>query len=163
MPKKKYPVYPFYILQAGKIVGGYEFKEDAQEALREHRNEGATGLKVCTKAFVLNEGIDLQDDWADVDFSEDGESNVKKKKAKFGLTVKPRVYRCKTCGHVQHINTNHTDDVSEYCQGCSWKGESYGGHGHKIPALGPQTYRRFEYVGEVKRWGPGTFDNSFFI
>jgi len=70
-------------------------------------------------------------------------------KAKFGLPHAPRRYTCQDCGQEQKISTNHTDDVSDYCRGCSWK-PSFGKTGHNIPALGGHTYRRFSYVGELK-------------
>ncbi len=61
--------------------------------------------------------------------------------------VKYRPYKCSDCGKEQSLQTNHTGEVSAYCHGCSWK-PSFGNTGHKIPALGGHTYRRFTYSGE---------------
>jgi len=63
--------------------------------------------------------------------------------------VKYRQHRCRNCGHVQSIQTNHTSGCLDYCKGCSWK-PSFGSDGaYSIPALGGQTYRRFECIESV--------------
>lgn len=66
---------------------------------------------------------------------------------KFGLPHAHRPYVCTVCGHEQEIATNHTDQCSAICKGCSWKGIGFGA-GHQIPALGSHTYRVFRYAGE---------------
>lgn len=76
------------------------------------------------------------------------------KKPVFGLMVQHRPYRCLDCGHTQSISTNHTDDVSDHCKNCSWKGIGFGQTGHNIPALGGHTYRRFTFAGGPKDIGP---------
>ena len=75
------------------------------------------------------------------------EKSAEKFSPKFRLLVAHRPYACADCGHAKEIQTNHTDDVSAVCPNCSWK-PSEGKTGHKLPALGTQTFRRFEYVGD---------------
>lgn len=40
----------------------------------------------------------------------------------FGLKVAYRLYKCEVCGHERGEQTNHTDRIFPYCEGCSWKG-----------------------------------------
>jgi hypothetical protein len=65
----------------------------------------------------------------------------------FGLKHKSRHYQCSQCGHQQNISTNHTTSCADICKNCSWKPSQ--GIGHKIPALGGSTYRKFVYVGHL--------------
>lgn len=76
------------------------------------------------------------------------------KKPIFGLMVQHRPYQCLDCGHKTRISTNHTDDVSDVCPKCSWKGVGHGNTGHNIPALGGHTYRRFTFAGGPEDVGP---------
>lgn len=78
--------------------------------------------------------------------SKPAKSSAEQAKPKFGLKREHRPYACKDCGHIKDIPTNHTDDVSEHCHNCSWKGVGYGDTGHNIPGMSG-IFRRFEYVG----------------
>lgn len=60
-----------------------------------------------------------------------------------------RLYKCRNCGAVQKIATNHTGGCIDYCKECSWK-PSFG-KDIAIPMFGCQAYRRFEYYAEVKQ------------
>lgn len=51
-------------------------------------------------------------------------------------------HKCKNCGHVQLIQTNHDMGCIDYCRNCSWK-PSFGEH--KIDFCG-RAYRPFEFV-----------------
>lgn len=63
----------------------------------------------------------------------------------FGLMVEPRKYQCTACGNRQLISTNHTDNVFEYCNKCSWMMGKYPGMD-----FGGRRYRAFKYVGRGK-------------
>ena len=69
----------------------------------------------------------------------------KKRHAVFGLMVEPRRYQCTACGNKQLISTNHTDNVFEYCQKCSWTMGKYPGID-----FGGRRYRSFKYIGRGK-------------
>jgi len=58
--------------------------------------------------------------------------------------VKHRKHRCRNCGHVQIIQTNHTGGCLDYCKACSWK-PSFG-EDIAVPMFGCQAYRRFECI-----------------
>ena len=78
----------------------------------------------------------------------------------YGLPMSYRQYRCKNCGHVQPIQTNHTGECADYCGrgpdgveaggngGCSWK-PSCGKPEYALPMFG-RTYRPFECVEGVQ-------------
>lgn len=40
----------------------------------------------------------------------------------FGLYVRPRLYRCRCCGHEHPVSTNHTAQCFSVCPSCSWRG-----------------------------------------
>ena len=54
-----------------------------------------------------------------------------------------RAHKCKNCGHIKTIKTNHCQGCFDYCEGCSWK-PSFG-NGKAIPMNG-RTYREFYCV-----------------
>jgi predicted nucleic acid-binding Zn ribbon protein len=60
-------------------------------------------------------------------------------------TVTYRVYKCRNCGHEQHISTNHHGSCIDFCLECSWK-PSFGQHA--VPFNG-RTYRPFDYAREL--------------
>jgi hypothetical protein len=70
------------------------------------------------------------------------------------LTIKFRAYRCRNCGHVHNISTNHTGSCIDYCHECSckpsWRGSGIykGEDGLSIPFNG-RTYRPFDYESEL--------------
>jgi hypothetical protein len=62
------------------------------------------------------------------------------------LKVEYRPFKCKNCGHVQDIQTNHEGTCIDYCKECSWK-PSFGKAEYQIPFNG-RTYRPFEFCNE---------------
>jgi len=73
-------------------------------------------------------------------------THEEKAKPKFGLAHAPRDYKCLDCGGTKKITTNHTDDVSDHCPSCSWKGIGFGKTGHYLGGGPPM--RRFTFVGK---------------
>lgn len=67
-------------------------------------------------------------------------------KAKYGLKSKYRNFKCKNCGHVQSIQTNHEGECIDNCKECSWK-PSFGKKEYRIPFNG-RTYRPFVFTEE---------------
>lgn len=63
------------------------------------------------------------------------------------MKVDYRNYKCRNCGHVQLIQTNHQIECFDYCKNCSWK-PSFGKYA--IPFNG-RTYRPFDFVSEVSK------------
>jgi hypothetical protein len=61
------------------------------------------------------------------------------------MKLEYRLYKCKNCGNVQKIQTNHIGECFDYCKGCSWR-PSFGKREYQIPMFG-QTYRPFVYCG----------------
>jgi predicted nucleic acid-binding Zn ribbon protein len=59
------------------------------------------------------------------------------------MKVAYRNYKCRNCGHVQPILTNHKLACIDHCKECSWK-PSFGQYA--IPFNG-RTYRPFDYSG----------------
>ena len=115
------------------IVAAYEFKQNV----------------TTFQSAIEGEGLFFDIPFAFDPEWEKREARVNKtmEKDTFGLKHTYRPYRCTVCGHEQEIGTNHTGACSDICKGCSWKGEGFGA-GHKIPALGGNTYRRFEFIEE---------------
>lgn len=70
-----------------------------------------------------------------------------------GYVVRYREYRCRNCGHMQSISTNHQGPCYDYCHECSWKPgwrsdpSKYGDKSLDFPFNG-RTYRPFDYVSE---------------
>ena len=58
------------------------------------------------------------------------------------MKIEYRKYKCRNCGHIQDIQTNHLGSCIDYCKECSWK-PSFGKYA--IP-FGGRTYRPFDYV-----------------
>ena len=66
------------------------------------------------------------------------------------MTTLPAAYRnfkCKNCGTVKLIQTNHEDSCIDYCPECSWK-PSFGKAENAIPFNG-RTYRPFTFTTEA--------------
>jgi hypothetical protein len=59
-----------------------------------------------------------------------------------GLSYKG--YKCRACGHVQSIQTNHKGSCIDYCKQCSWK-MGYCGEKLSIP-FGGHMYRPFDCI-----------------
>lgn len=53
-------------------------------------------------------------------------------------------YKCRACGHVQSMQTNHTGQCFGYCHECSWK-MRYCAPENCVPMFG-RMYRPFDYV-----------------
>ena len=62
------------------------------------------------------------------------------------MKVAYRNYKCRNCGHVQPVQTNHLGSCIDYCRGCSWK-PSFGSRDNSVPFNG-RTYRLFDYSGK---------------
>ena len=62
------------------------------------------------------------------------------------MKVSYRNYKCRNCGHVQPIQTNHKLACYDYCKECSWK-PSFGRADCAVPMFG-HTYRPFDYAGK---------------
>jgi len=63
------------------------------------------------------------------------------------MIVEYRDYKCRACGHVQSISTNHEEPCMDYCKECSWKCLGF------APKVSQQmfghAYRQFEFVSQV--------------
>jgi hypothetical protein len=71
------------------------------------------------------------------------------------MQVAYRNYKCRNCGHIQMVSTNHLGSCIDYCHECSWKPSwrASGNYGVKddglsVPFNG-RTYRPFDYESEV--------------
>lgn len=58
------------------------------------------------------------------------------------VRVSAKAYKCRACGHVQTISTNHTGACFNYCDACSWK-MNYCAPELCVPMFG-QMYRPFD-------------------
>jgi len=58
---------------------------------------------------------------------------------------KRRMYKCRACGNLEKIGTNHQGSVLHSCPKCSWKGMKYPGGDFDLPG-----HRIHDYVGELK-------------
>ena len=59
------------------------------------------------------------------------------------MQIAYRDFKCRNCGHVQSIKTNHEMNCIDYCKNCSWK-PSFGGD-VAIPFMGFEAYRNFDF------------------
>lgn len=60
--KNNEKAYIAYVVTAGmKILSGWEYVEDAKDDLKEWKENGHTGLKVYSKAFLKNRKVDPDD------------------------------------------------------------------------------------------------------
>ena len=62
------------------------------------------------------------------------------------LKVDYRNFKCRNCGHVQKIQTNHEGSCIDYCKNCSWA-PSFGKKENAIP-FNSHTYRPFDFTEE---------------
>ncbi len=68
----------------------------------------------------------------------------------YGLLVAWRPYRCRNCGEVQSVSTNHTGPLGIRCPSCSWK-PSWGPHVLRVseePGSAPVGERKHAYAGK---------------
>lgn len=68
---------------------------------------------------------------------------------RYGLSVEYRRYRCRACGQIESLQTNHEGPCAGYCTGCSWK---VGAHEIAM-ALNGRSYRWFDFAPEPGRQG----------
>jgi len=59
------------------------------------------------------------------------------------MKVAYRDFKCRNCGHIQGVQTNHTGSCIDYCKNCSWK-PSFG-KDVAIPFGGNMAYRNFDF------------------